>query len=212
MTGRVVLVDRAQPSGHHALRQVVDPPPGLALDAHDVADRQEPLERDLLRRPMPPHVLRPWGLAPRAAEVRGGERSARLQRREHLAHRPLVRGPARMDPSRAEPAARREVRPELHREDAVRVGDPLERARRLAPVRRFDRRPAHRAEARVGDELVRARKDRDRVELNGTHAAKHRSHVRVAGTDEALRVQGEGPRFVGRELRRHAGRVYQRAR
>ena len=63
VAGRVVLVPLAEPRRDRALGQVIHALPCTPLDTDDRSDGQQPLERDLLRRPVPPHVLRPRRLA-----------------------------------------------------------------------------------------------------------------------------------------------------
>ena len=128
---------------------------------------------------------------------------------EHSLHRTVVGRAARMDALRAQPAARREVRPELERQDAHRVSERLERTGRPPPVRVLDGRAIHPAEPRVRDELVRPREDRDRVELHRADAPQHRARIVAALAHETLGVEREHPRLRSRELARHAGRAYQ---
>ena len=62
----------------------------------------------------------------------------------------------------------------------------------------------HGAETRIGDHLVRAREDRDRVELNGAQALEHGLHATATASDgapeQALRAQGRAAGFGGGEL------------
>ena len=59
-----------------ALGEVVDAPPAAALDAHDLADVEQPLDRDLRLRPVPP-----LGARLRAAEVLRRQRALVAQLR-----------------------------------------------------------------------------------------------------------------------------------
>src|SRR5512144_2563769 len=70
------------------------------------------------------------------------------------------------------PAAEGEPRPCVDRQDAGGVRPVLEPP--AVPVRRLDRRTAHRPEPGVGDQLVGAGKHRDRVQLHGAEPVQHR--------------------------------------
>jgi hypothetical protein len=97
-------------------------------------------------------------------------------------------------------AAEGEQRPFLDRQHAGGVRPVLEAF--PAPQRRLDGVAPDRPQARVEDELVRAREHRDRVELDGAEPAQHGWHARAAvgGTEQALRAQGHAPRLVGAQL------------
>ncbi len=80
---------------------------------------------------------------------------------------------------------------------------PVLEGRRLArvPVGALDPVPRHRAEPRVGDQLVGAGQHADGVQLHRAQPAQHGGHAAAAaaGAQEALRAQREQPRLVGRQ-------------
>ncbi len=192
---RIVQLTHPQARGDRPLGEVIDPPPGDALDAHDGPDREQSLERDLLRRPVPPDVLRPGLLRARAPEIRRGERPAGRKLRDDPRHRPGVVRPIGMGPARAAAPARRQIRPELDREDAHRMGQRLEGSCRPAPVGVLDRRTTDRAKPGVDHQLMRPGEHRDRIQLDRAEAMEERGnapHRRPA--DDPLGVEREPAR------------------
>ena len=179
--------------------EVVHAPPATPLDAGDLTEREQPLDRDLQRRPVPPDVLERGRLAARAAEILRRDRSAFADEPPHLVHRVAVGLAPRVRPRQAAAPARGQVGPVLERQDH-REAAVLERDRRSRPVRRLDLRPHDRAEPRVRDELVRAREDRDGVELDEPETPEHRAGIPLARTDERLRAEEQEPCLVGSEL------------
>src|SRR6185503_10878982 len=149
---RVARLLAQQIRGNRALRKVVDPPPAAALDANDLADVEQPLDRDLRLRPVPPLRARL-----RAAEVLRRQRAAG---RELLADR-VDRGAVDLVPAALAlahpPPPEREPGPLGDRQDARRVRPVLEGvAGRAGPIRVLDPGAPNRPQPRVRDELVRA--------------------------------------------------------
>ena len=111
-----------------ALGEVVDAPPAAALDAHDLADVEQPLDRDLRLRPVPP--------------LRARLRAAEVLRRQRAVGRAAARGrrrpPARWTSCQRllagahAPPPEGEPRPLRLRQDRRRVRPVLERV--AAPV------------------------------------------------------------------------------
>src|SRR5512144_1490498 len=95
------------------------------------------------------------------------------------------------------PAAEGEPRPSLDRQDAGGVRPVLEPP--AVPIRRLDRRTAHRPAPGVGDQLVGASKHRDGVQLHGAEPVQHRGDpaAGLARAEQALGAQRD-PTSLGR--------------
>ena len=179
----------------HPLGQVVDALPRAALGADDLADVQQPLDGDLDVRPVPP-----VGAATTTAELGHRHRPVGAQRREDAVAHLLAHLVPALTASAEVTSPEGEHRPLLDREHARCVRPVLERA--AAPVRVLDPLARHRPEPRIGDELVRAREHRDRVELHGAEAAQHGGGTATpaVGAQQALRAQDEPARLVRRQV------------
>ncbi|GAA3504043.1 hypothetical protein GCM10019016_111560 [Streptomyces prasinosporus] len=190
--------------GDRALGEVVDPLPAAALDAHHLAVHQRALDGDLGAGPVPP-VAGALG----AAQFRGRERALRAELLDHLVVGAVGELVVPHRPGAVGAAAEGEVGPLLDGEDARGVRPVLERVRRPGtrlPVRVLDGRAAHGAQTGVGDELVGAGQDRDRVELHRAQVAEDPpdAGAAVGGAEEALGPQGDAAGLVRREFRDRA--------
>ncbi len=152
---------------HNSLRQVVDPAPTGALSDHNLAEIEQPLHRNLRVRPIPP-VSTLLG----AAQVACGEGPFGPQPVGDGSERRARNSVPALPLARIVTTAKSEPRPLDHRQDARRVGPILE-SRITVPVRGLYRVAAHRAEPRVGDELMRSCQYGDRVELHRTEMPQH---------------------------------------
>ena len=180
--------------------EVVDAPPADAADADDLPDVQQPLDADLVLAPVPPFAA---GLG--AAELPRRQRAVRLQ----AVADPVADALGDLVPAPAAPqvgaAAEGEQRPLVHRQDGRGVRPVLERLRGAGPpVGVLDRGAAHRAQARVGHQLVGPGQDGDRVELDGAEPFQHRRHAALlARAQKALGAQLDPACFVRAEFNLH---------
>lgn len=187
-----------------ALGEVVHPLPAASFGAHHLAVHQRALDGDLGLRPVPPLAL-----VLGAAQVRRGQRAFGPQLLDHLLVRPVGQVVVPVRAGAVGAAAEGEVRPLLDGEDAGGVRPVLEGVA-VRPVRLVHRLAAHRAQARVRNQLVRPGEDRDRVELDRAQVAQHAPHPApaVGGAHESLGAQGDATGLVGGESgggRRQAG-------
>ncbi len=184
------------------LGQVVDPLPAAPLGAHHLAIHQGPLDGDLGRRPVPPLAA-----VLRAAQLGGRQRALGAQLLDHGVVHPVGQIVVPVRAGAVGAPAEREVRPLLDGQDARGVRPVLEGAA-ARPVGLLHRPAAHRTEAGVGDQLVRAGQHRDRVQLHRAEVAQHPRHPRpaVRSPQEALGAQSYAAGLVGGEFdcgRRH---------
>ena len=232
-----LVVDPRLPRTRRAVRrwdrplgEVVDTSPSHAPDARDLAEQQQPLDRDLRIAPVPP--------------LRGALGATHLCRRERTldGQLPAYLGdglgrflvPLESTTSKGAPAER-EQRPLLHRQDRRGVRPVLEAGRlsrmtvaaTTTPVGRLHAVATDRAEPRVLDELVAARQDTHRVELHSAEVPQCRVDRRATPGercprslrgpqrqhpgDQALRIQREQPGLTEGQLRSHEHRTYWRA-
>ena len=178
-----------------ALGEVVDAPPAAALDAHDLADVEQPLDRDLRLRPVPPLRARL-----RAAEVLRRQRAVGAQL---LADR-VDRGAVHLVPAALAcahpPPPEGEPGPLRLRQDRRRVRPVLEGV--AAPVRVLDPAPArpgragHTRRARASGRAPRS----CRAAPRRARAASRARRRGGPGRRQALRAQRDPPRLVRAQL------------
>ena len=189
-----------QLGGHRALGQLVDAPPAAAL-THTTSPTSSRSSSATLAG-VQSHHSPPACLPPPSSLVVSGPSS---RRRAWIASRTSpARAPPQRSDDRGAPGGGRRTR--ASRPSAGRTSRATSTRRPAA--RRSSTRPrpppAHRAEPRVGHELVRAGEDRDRVELHRAQAPQQRGHAAAAvgGAEDALRAQEQPAGLAGAEIGR----------
>ena len=189
----------------HALGQVVHPAPAGPADAGDLAGVQQPLHGDLGVGPVPPGAAL---LGP--AQLGGRQRALGPDPGQHRRADVGVALVPALAPGQQGAAPEAVVGPLLDGQHAGGMGPVLERVRQpRVPVSALDPLPADRAEAGVGDQLMRAGQHADGVQLDGAQPAQHGGHPATAavGADQALGAQRQQPGLVGRQGELGRGKV-----